>query len=215
MKPKNDWKIILIAILASSIVTMLVVVPAAVFVTWYFAKSKIENDNKKTVSKLRNQIMDLTEKSVENDEPVVGSSKNEDSSTVENETPSQTGEGEWQDYKNKRFSFQIGYPSDYASKESNNGDGVTLTKGKSKILAYGAYDDSKSIDGYISKNFPEAKNKDIFVNDKAKGKIFFDETDNKYIVFKTSGTFIVIMSEYPDEATSSLVEDIAFTFAPL
>lgn len=210
MKKKFNRKFFIIAIIEAIVAVILIVLMAA-FANRYFTgskpKLKSKNDTAIEKSKPKNKP---SEKNNDNKPPA--EQKNETNPGKKESPSATTGEQEWLSYTNKRYSFKIGYPSDYTLKESANNDGVTLTKGKNEIRAYGVNDDSKSIDDYISKNYKDAIDIENFSSDGAEGKVFLDKED-KFIVFqKKADVFVVIMAENPDQETFDIADDIAFTY---
>ena len=205
MKEKINWKAVIITFLVTGFITTVLVAVLTGTVTWLITKNKYQAESKKEITKLRNQMMEMQEQLLD-----------QNTSTSTGTSDNSSAQREWLQYENSRFAFQISYPSDYKIKESTNGDGVTISKDKSIILAYGQSDSSRNIRAFVNKNFPEAKNIENFSNNEAQGLKFNEDVGNEYYVFQNRlGDYIVIMSESPDNTTAALMGDIAFTFVPL
>jgi len=68
-------------------------------------------------------------------------------------TPTSTSTENWKTYQNSRYGFSIKYPQTFASQESINGDGVTLTSSSPAItiVATGVFNSpNESLDDFMT-----------------------------------------------------------------
>lgn len=128
----------------------------------------------------------------------------------------------WPFYKNERFAYIVQHPANWKKFEAQNGDGITLSKNKQKILVYGNNDinDDKTLDKrlrsdelnkYISKI--KSKKKLEVVNTTG---YLVKTSSQEFAIFKSWQSFVYVYVDLPaEDSTIKIMQEIARSFQVL